>query len=153
MNRWGTRWVGCAMIDLTSAALLVLGLLLLVGSPTLRRRIAHDLAGWLFFASLVVSAIAGFFIGFPLAASGVRDNTGVVAGPYIPPAALAVFLLLPIVSVTTFVLLYEGVALPLMGAVEKKRGVRLEKPGLGAGMVWSAVCPFIVYAIMAAAKH
>ena len=51
---------------------------------------------------------------------------------------------LPIVAILTFLVLYRGFALTAVTAFERIYQTDLAKPNLKAGIIWSAISPFLV---------
>lgn len=103
------------------------------------RRIDTNTLYWM---SVVFSSVAAPTFGLKIAVLLIRDNTGAMAGFYLPPAFFAIPITIPLAGILTFSALYLTL-LRLSQNIEeriKKKGVEIRS--IGSGILHTCIGAF-----------
>jgi hypothetical protein len=85
----------------------------------------------LFWISLAAAQIAGLLVGQSLGS----------------PAFLSLLLWQMLTAVLAFLVLYRVLALNLVGAIEHRKGMKIEKPGVRRGLLYALLIPLLLCAL------
>jgi hypothetical protein len=115
---------------------------MLVAKPVRHKETYQSLGRWFFWTSIFLSEIAGIAFGRRQAGRIFSSSAFFHSHPFLSPLLFQM-----LTAVMAFLILYGLLSLTIAGLIEDWTGVKIEKPGMARGILFTALVPLLLCGI------